>query len=143
MVVGNDIPTTDGPLGENDMHVDGEIWCQKFFKGGTWKQTSYNGNFEKIMVAKVLLTIPKRHVYQPSTFTAWTLDSNGDWQPPIAKPTIINDGQDPVVWEYLIVGMMINIKRDNTGWEATKSNDLEESRTVYNWNGTGWLAKVI
>ena len=41
IVVGNDVPTVAGPLGENDMHVDGETWCQNFFKGGNWKQTSY------------------------------------------------------------------------------------------------------
>ena len=30
VVVGNDISTTAGPLGENDMHVDGETWCKNF-----------------------------------------------------------------------------------------------------------------
>jgi hypothetical protein len=34
VVVGNDITTASGPLGENDMHVDGETWCINFFKGG-------------------------------------------------------------------------------------------------------------
>ena len=28
-------------------HADGETWCINFFKGGTWKQTSYNNNFRK------------------------------------------------------------------------------------------------
>ena len=46
--VGNDIPTSNGPLEENDMHPDGEAWCNKFFKGGTWKQTSFNNNFRNI-----------------------------------------------------------------------------------------------
>ena len=48
VVVANDIETAAGPLGENDMHVDGEAWCVDFFKGGTWKQTSYNHNFRKM-----------------------------------------------------------------------------------------------
>ena len=47
VVVGNDIPTAAGDLGNNDMHVDGETWCINFFKGGIWKQTSYNHNFRK------------------------------------------------------------------------------------------------
>ena len=47
VVVGNDVATADGPLGTNDMHVDGETWCVNFFKGGNWKQTSYNHNFRK------------------------------------------------------------------------------------------------
>ena len=32
VVVGNDIDTAAGPLGENDMHVDGENWCVNFLK---------------------------------------------------------------------------------------------------------------
>ena len=47
VVVGNDIPAGSGNLGDNDMHVDGETWCSNFFKGGSWKQTSYNNNFRK------------------------------------------------------------------------------------------------
>ena len=42
VVVGNDIPANGGTLGDNDKHVDGETWCSNFFKGGSWKQTSYN-----------------------------------------------------------------------------------------------------
>ena len=45
-VVSNDIQTSDGSLGDNDKHVDGEKWCEDFW-GGTWKQTSYNKNFRK------------------------------------------------------------------------------------------------
>ena len=36
VVVANDIETAAGPLGENDMHVDGETWCKNFFKTGAW-----------------------------------------------------------------------------------------------------------
>ena len=48
VVVGNDVTTANGPLGENDKHVDGESWCINFFKGGTWKQTSYNSSFQLV-----------------------------------------------------------------------------------------------
>ena len=42
-VVANDVETAAGPLGENNMHVDGETWCKNFFnKPDTeFKQTSY------------------------------------------------------------------------------------------------------
>ena len=33
VVVGNDVSTAAGPLGENDEHVDGETWCVNFFDG--------------------------------------------------------------------------------------------------------------
>ena len=45
VVVGNDcVPS--------DMHQDGETWCINFFKGGIWKQTSYNHNFRKMGISK-------------------------------------------------------------------------------------------
>ncbi len=143
VVVGNDIPTSAGPLGENDMHVDGETWCAKFFKTetNTWKQTSYNANFRKHYGGKCFTYDAEKDVFiSPQPYPAWTLDSNGDWQPPLAKPTIVNDGQDPVVWEYLIVWNDDKYQADNTkGWEAAKSNDFKESRTLYEWNGTAWV----
>ena len=42
IAVANDVNTADGPLGENDMHVDGEEYCKLFYKDKTmvWKQTS-------------------------------------------------------------------------------------------------------
>ena len=31
---------------------------------------------------------------------------------------------------------------DNTkGWEATKSNDTADPKTVYEWNGSAWSAQ--
>ena len=29
---------------------------------------------------------------------------------------------------------------NNTGWEATKSNDTAETPTVYDWNGSAWTS---
>lgn len=43
IVVGNGTPTAAGPLGENNMHVDGETYCKSLFARETiWKQCSYN-----------------------------------------------------------------------------------------------------
>ena len=57
VVIGNDVETAAGPLGENDMHVDGETWCINFFKGGNWKQTSYNHTFRKQYAGKGLIQL--------------------------------------------------------------------------------------
>ena len=48
-VVGNDIPANGGILENNDMHIDGELWCKNFFQkpNTEFKQTSYNHNFRK------------------------------------------------------------------------------------------------
>ena len=41
-----------------------------------------------------------------------------------------------VVWFYYISWNETKYNADNnTGWQATKSNDTSDPRTVYNWNG--------
>ena len=141
VVVGNDIPTANGPLGENDMHVDGETWCSNFFKGGSWKQTSYNNNFRKQYAGKGMVydSVKDKFLFtQPHA--SWSLDSNDDWQAPISYPTIKNDGEDPIVWFYVISWNEEKYQSDNTkGWEAIKSNDESETPIKYDWNGTAWV----
>jgi len=143
VVVGNDVTTADGPLGENDMHVDGETWCVNFFKGGTWKQTSYNHNFRKQYCGKgYTFDAAKDKFISPQPYASWALDGNDDWQAPITRPTITDDGADPVVWRYIINWNETKYDADNsTGWEATKSNDESETPTKYAWNGTAWVSE--
>ena len=143
VVVANDIETAAGPLGENDMHVDGETWCKNFFKSGDWKQTSYNSNFRK-QYCGVGYTYDstKDKFISPQPYSSWSLDTNDDWQAPITYPTITDDGADPVVWFYNVTWNEEKYNADNTkGWEATKSNDESETPTKYNWNGTAWVSE--
>lgn len=142
VVVGNDIPTAAGPLGDNDMHVDGETWCINFFKGGTWKQTSYNSNFRKQYAGiGMRYDSTKNKFISRQPYASWSLDSNDDWQAPIAYPTITDDGADPSVWGYIIIWNEDKYNADNTkGWTAIKTNDTAETPTVYDWNGTAWIA---
>ena len=98
VVVGNDVSTAAGPLGENDMHVDGETWCVNFFKGGTWKQTSYNNNFRKQYAGKgYTFDAAKDKFISPQPHASWALDGNDDWQAPVTYPT---DTEDKVIsWD--------------------------------------------
>jgi len=140
VVVGNDIPTSSGPLGENDMHIDGENWCSNFF-GGTWKQTSYNSNFRKLF-AGIGFTYDsaKDKFLRRQPFASWSLDSNDDWQAPINYPSITDEG-DISIMKYNIKWNEEKYIADNTkGWEATKSNDKADPKTIYDWNGTAWIA---
>ena len=52
-----------------------------------WIQTSYNGNFRK-KFASVGYTYDKVNdvFIEPQPYPSWTLDSNQDWQAPIAQP---------------------------------------------------------
>ena len=92
VVVGNDIPTAAGPLGDNDMHVDGEAWCVNFFKGGTWKQTSYNNNFRKQYCGKgYTFDAAKNKFISPKPHASWSLDGDDDWQAPVTYPSDTTD----------------------------------------------------
>jgi len=138
VVVANDIPAGNSTLQDHDMHIDGESWCVNFFKGGTWKQTSYNGNFRKSYAGPGMVYDQSKDKFlaaQPHA--SWTLDENDDWQAPITYPSITEEGDV----KYIISWNETKYNADNTqGWEATKSNDTAETPTIYNWNGTAWVS---
>ena len=89
VVVGNDIAANGGIIGDNDMHVDGETWCANFFKGGSWKQTSYNNKFRKQYAGiGYRYDSTKNKFIAPQPFASWSLDSNDDWQAPTTAITV-------------------------------------------------------
>jgi len=139
VVVGNDVTTAAGPLGDNDMHVDGETWCVNFFKGGNWKQTSYNANFRKQYCGTgYTFDAAKNKFISPQPHASWALDGNDDWQAPITYPTVTEEGDV----RYIISWNETKYNADNTtGWQATKSNDESETPTKYNWNGSAWVSE--
>lgn len=65
----------------------GAAFCERLF-GGTWKQTSYNGNIRKNYAgigysyqADIDAFVP------PQPYASWTLNANAQWQAPVAMPT--------------------------------------------------------
>jgi len=120
VVVGNDcVPS--------DMHVDGETWCINFFKGGIWKQTSYNNNFRKMYAGIGMIYDPVKDKFlSPQPFDSWALDANDDWQAPITYPTDITDK---------------SISWDEAGqkWTAT---DHEDPVNNFNWDASAlaWVS---
>ena len=77
---------TSDANGVEKEHI-GAAFCEKLF-GGTWKQTSYNGNVRKRYAgigytynAGLDAFVP------PKPFPSWTLDAEAaDWQPPVPMP---------------------------------------------------------
>ena len=132
VVVSNDIQTSNGPLGENNMHVDGETWCQNFFKGGTWKQTSYNGNFRKQFAGRGFIydDVNDRFL-KPQPFDNWTLDANGDWQAPVAYPSVTTYGD----------GVNYSIYWDETN-QKWKARDFSNPPNTFEWDPTSsiWIS---
>ena len=131
MVVANDEVPSDG-------HVDGETWCVNFFGGGTWKQTSYNNNFRKQYAGiGYRYDASKNKFITPQPYASWSLDSSDNWQAPITFPSVTSGSG----FIYNIVWNETKYQADNnTGWEATKSNDTAETPTVYDWNGSAWTS---
>ena len=87
IVISNDVcgePTLDFP----DTEGAGRAFIANTLKlAGTWKQTSYNGNFRKQYCGIGFTYLANADVFvAPQPFASWTLDSNHDWQPPIPKP---------------------------------------------------------
>tara|TARA_R100001224_G_scaffold111504_1_gene91718 strand:+ start:284 stop:775 length:492 start_codon:yes stop_codon:yes gene_type:complete len=92
VVIANDVPTSDGPIENNDMHVDGENYCAKLFKSetNTWKQTSYNNNFRKQYAAIDFVYDPiKDKFLHPQPYASWSLDDDDNWEAPVTWPTNI------------------------------------------------------
>ena len=128
VVVGNDcVPS--------DEHVDGETWCINFFKGGTWKQTSYNNNFRK-QYAGIGYTYDaaKNKFISIQPHGSWTLDANDDWQCPVTYPTITTYGSNDPLDTYIIDWDEIGQK-----WIAS---DREEPKNLFNWDAStlAWVS---
>jgi len=74
----------------NEVESIGVAFCQKLF-GGTWVQTSYNGNKRKNYAglgytynADIDAFVP------PKPYTSWVLNEDAQWEAPVAMP---DDGQ--------------------------------------------------
>ena len=81
--------------------------------------------------------------WPPQPFASWTKDtSTASWVAPITFPSVTDDGQDPVVFTYMITWNESGYQADNTkGWEATKSNDSGDPATIHDWNGSAWVSR--
>jgi hypothetical protein len=65
----------------------GAAYCERLF-GGTWKQTSYNGNIRKNYAGIGYTYRSEIDAFTaPQPYASWTLDANAQWQAPTAMPT--------------------------------------------------------
>jgi len=120
VVVGNDcVPS--------DMHADGETWCINFFKGGIWKQTSYNNNFRKSYAGIGMVYDPVKNKFLNSQpHASWAIDANDDWQAPVTYPTDTTD-------------KFISWNEENLRWTATDKSDPVNN---FNWDASAlaWVS---
>jgi len=121
IVVGNDVSTAAGPLGTNDEHVDGETWCSTFFKGGNWKQTSYNHNFRKQYAGiGSIYDAAKNKFLGQQPYASWSLNGDDDWEAPVTCPTDSADYQ--VSWDEVGQKWTGIKKSDQSNWNWDDSS---------------------
>ena len=89
IVVGNN--DTSDAHGVEKEHI-GAAFCERLL-GGTWKQTSYNGNMRKRYAGIGYTYDASLDAFiAPKPFASWTLNNTtADWEAPVAKP---DDGKD-------------------------------------------------
>tara|TARA_R110000787_G_scaffold115366_1_gene225277 strand:- start:565 stop:1062 length:498 start_codon:yes stop_codon:yes gene_type:complete len=133
VVVGKDVPTADGPLGDNPKHVDGETYCYDLFKDGIWKQTFKDDSLRKLYAGEGMVFDPiKDKFIAAQPYESWTIDENDDWQAPVPYPTILEHG-DPVR------ECVIYWDDDGGQWESAF---VEDPDTIFHWDASGlsWIA---
>jgi len=79
----------------------GAAFCERLF-GGTWKQTSYNGNIRKNYAGIGYTYNADIDAFvAPKPYASWTLDANAQWQAPTAMPTddkIYSWNEETLAW---------------------------------------------
>jgi hypothetical protein len=95
---------TSDANGVEKEHI-GAAFCERLF-GGTWKQTSYNGNIRKHYAGVGYAYNSVRDAFiPPQPYPSWTLDDDANWQPPVAMPT---DGQR-YEWDEATTSWLVNV----------------------------------
>jgi hypothetical protein len=89
IVVKNEVITDENG---NESEQKGIDFCSNLV-GGTWKQTSYNGNIRKNYASIGYTYDEVRDAFiEPKPYNSWLLDeATCQWEAPINKPT---DGKD-------------------------------------------------
>ncbi len=127
--IGDDVPTSDGPLGENDMRPDGETYCTNLFGGGIWKQCSATGAFRKqnAGIGDTYDAVKDKFI-RPQPYPSWTLDSNDDRQAPVAVPNestlILDENVSVLKFPYWV--------EEEYRWES--QDLLADPMVNYYWN---------
>tara|TARA_Y100001951_G_scaffold87062_1_gene77840 strand:- start:52 stop:399 length:348 start_codon:yes stop_codon:yes gene_type:complete len=74
----------------DEKHVeDGISWCENFFNGGIWLQTSYTGAIRKNYAGIGHIYDNELDAfYTPQPYPSWALDSNCHWTSPTLCPDV-------------------------------------------------------
>lgn len=165
------IADSDQMVGDTESESLGQTFCAQIFphyanSNVTYKKTSMNtrenqylnrdgtlGDQSKKLrgnAAQIGGTYdPVNDQFRPKKEYAsytWNVE-NAKWTAPIAIPTVLDDGQDPVVWAWDISWDEDLYQSDNTkGWIARKFNpkdlELQNRDQWFDWNGSSWVERT-
>jgi len=119
VVVIGDADTAD-VNGTEKEHI-GAAFCERLF-GGTWKQTSYNGNSRARFAGIGMEYDAENDVFiNPQPYASWTLDTTDwVWVAPIARPADEDlEADPPVLYQWDEDAYQAD---NTTGWTLV-SND--------------------
>jgi hypothetical protein len=105
---------TSDAEGVEKEHI-GAAFCERLF-GGTWKQTSYNGNKRKNYAgigftynADIDAFVP------PKPFNSWLLnEETAQWEAPVAMPEDAGSGDPPKMYTW---------NEETTSWDVVPNSD--------------------
>jgi hypothetical protein len=126
-----DIATHGGELSEEAANYFGTY--TPFSENGVkWVQTSYNNNFRKQYAGiGYSFDSTKNKFIAPQPFASWSLDSNDDWQAPVAYPTVTTYGDN--------VRYFISWDESNLRWigKDDQNNTFAWLSNTLSWIATG------
>jgi hypothetical protein len=124
-----DIATHGGELSEEAANYFGTY--TPFLENGVkWVQTSYNNNFRKQYAGiGYIYDTNKDKFIEPQPFASWSLDSNDDWQSPVAYPSITTYGDN--------VTYSISWNEVGQKWIG---KDIENNEFTWIPSSSSWLA---
>jgi|TARA_R110002020_G_scaffold95256_1_gene228623 hypothetical protein len=74
---------------DDEHEQDGITWCENFYNGGIWLQTSYTGAIRKDYAGIGDTYDPELDsFYGPKLFPSWVLNEEGEWEAPTPCPNL-------------------------------------------------------
>lgn len=78
----------------------GKAFCERLF-GGNWVQTSYNGNMRRRYAGIGYTYRADLDAFiTPQPYPSWLLDSDCNWQAPVAMPSDAGTGEPPKMYSW-------------------------------------------
>ena len=94
--------------------ADGIAYLKELTGHETWLRSEKDGVNGQGMKGCILDSVRKAWIYE-QPFPSWTLDDNGEWQPPITEPTLTEEQRDNDLDYFWI--------EESQFWELTSIHD--------------------